>query len=130
MAAEHRIRLAGPWELVQRHESTTIKLPCTRESVADWVDWSNPLSLRRRFNTPTNLAAGDRVFVDVPKCFGPVESVLLDGVAVHEVPDQHRRYDVTAGLSMFHTVQINLACCDEAKLTAAALVIAPAGAVQ
>ncbi len=130
MAAEHRIRLAGPWELVQQNESTTIKLPCSRDAVVAPIDWSQPLSLRRRFNTPTNLAAGDRVFVDVPECFGPVESVLLDGVPVHEVDDPRRRYDITSGLSMFHTVQVNLTCCDADDLAAAALVIAPAGAVQ
>jgi hypothetical protein len=59
----HRIRLRGPWQLQAAAPGSappqSIRLPAR---AAEFFDTGAPsLQLSRRFNRPTNLAAGDRI---------------------------------------------------------------------
>lgn len=95
--AEHRIRLAGPWELLIDDEWQRMKLPGTvpgPEAV-----------LRRSFNTPSNLGVDQQVCCEIPPEFGTIECVTLDDIPLKLSAE--RRVDLSAHLHGFHRLQIS-----------------------
>lgn len=99
----HRIRLAGPWEMVRLDtpdKSVRITMP------VDWADLpDNPggaIRFRRTFHAPTGVEPTDRVRIIFP--------VLPDAVALDGKPQvvEQLAVDVTAALADFHVLDVTI----------------------
>ncbi len=87
----HRIRLAGPWQLVDASGSTSrVTLP---------VGLAQPSRLRRRFGRPRQLDSDERVWLVIEGLSGNAVVTLNDGPLESKAADATRsvvlRVDVT-----------------------------------
>lgn len=102
----HRIRLAGPWELVTTGTTasrTRVNMPCS------WADLPIPEDaeaiFRRSFHAPTGLSDQHRVFLELPV---KAVQVCIDGQPVESDGDD-LRFEISAHLNGFHLLEIRLA---------------------
>ncbi len=118
----HRIRLAGPWQVVIGDESRQIELPaCWQEILGDY---GGPAIFRRSFNSPTGLK-NQRLFIVLPAT-GGFGTVWLNHVLVGNFNDTdveslsgvspERRFEITQPLQRFNQLKIELTCHPQSDL--------------
>ena len=100
----HAIRLAGPWEVVRGDAPPRkVRMPAAWEAV-----FSTPGTavFRRRFNRPTNLGDGTRLWLSVPEYAGAI-AVRLSGEPLGTATGEPFRAEVT-GLAGSPTLEIEV----------------------
>jgi beta-galactosidase/beta-glucuronidase len=114
----HVIRLRGPWELeaLERFGDAAAALPqaCRTRVPGDWAehlgqDFVGRVRYCRRFNTPTNLDAGERVWL-VVEAVDHRATLALNGQPLGEITAAGRdhRFDITPLLCLHNSLEIDV----------------------
>lgn len=117
MAAIHRIRLQGPWQVLPPRASSlpagdspsdirTVQLPATWRELFGEV--SGIAIFQRRFNRPTNLQADDQVLIRLPERCGLVRTCLLNGNSLRESAGDPHVFDATPQLQEFNQLELQI----------------------
>lgn len=115
-SSTHRIRLAGPWQVVTDGESKQIKLPaCWQEILGEY---SGPAIFKRSFNAPTGVK-NQRLFIVLPAT-GGLGAVWLNQVLIGNFDDGQAesqnaassewRFEISEQLQRFNQLEIELTC--------------------
>lgn len=134
MSTSHRIRLRGPWEVVALESATGTLPPPTRMAVpcswrqGGWPGFAGRAVHRRAFGRPTNLGAGERVWLMIGGVGGRGEVRLNGEVMSAIVAGGPIEFDVTSALAERNLLEIELAADGDGGVTGeVALEIRPAG---
>lgn len=108
----HRIRLRGPWQ-VRPHSggpAGRMTIPGTLRD-GGWAGLSGRVSFYRRFGRPSNLSAGDEVWLVFERVSGPAEVRLND----HRLGafDGAWSIEVTAGLQDRNELEVAVEAADD-----------------
>jgi hypothetical protein len=111
----HVIRLRGPWELQIGTGAVRESFPCPWKNLTSAFSSEKAL-LRRRFQSPTNLAAGDQVRIVFAHLTGEVEVRLNQKVL--GVLDSPGSFDVTSKLLVSNILELTIITAGEPEATA------------
>lgn len=103
----HRIRLAGPWELIWGENGSNrarIQLPSDASAIPDGA--IGDVVYRRAFHAPTGLSANTSVWLEFP--IKPVDVRLDEQPCLIDATSQ--RCDLTGRLSEFHMLAVSVRC--------------------
>ena len=130
----HRIRLRGPWEFCwvkpagrRDQPAGEIRLPSRWKDA--FGDARGTVRLSRKFNGPTGIEPGDRIWLEVAA--GGEAGVLLNGDWLgHVGPGVIARFDVSNRIALHNRTELDLsreeAAASEVPIAEVALVIEPA----
>ncbi|WP_437206567.1 hypothetical protein [Planctomicrobium sp. SH664] len=117
MWAIHRIRLQGPWEVTPPGAASdhweTLQIPATWEEA--FGERRGPVTFRRRFNAPTGLEDGDRLFIRLPEDCGSVQRLSLNEEERSAGAEELWQFDVTEAIRPFNLLQFTLAGESDAR---------------
>jgi hypothetical protein len=128
----HRIRLRGPWEFVWLSPPSGLPAEARAGDLRLPTTWAaafgmsvGTVRLSRRFNRPSGLENGERVWLEV--AVADEAAVSLNGVWLGRVAAGTARFDVTERLTTYGCIDLDLtrdeARVEEHPLTEACLVI-------
>jgi hypothetical protein len=108
----HRIRLRGPWD-VRPHAAGPpgrMTIPATLKA-GGWPGFTGRVSFYRRLGRPSNLSAGESVWLVFESVVGPARVVLNDE-PLGELSGGGR-YDVTGRLNERNTLEVVVDAADD-----------------
>ncbi len=112
----HRIRLAGPWDVITAAESKRIKMPSGWRNILG--TYCGSAIFKRSFNSPVGLK-NQRLFIVIPFTHG-CGSVRLNSQFIGEFDETgsgtpgdstiEKKYEITHHIGSYNQLEIELTC--------------------